>query len=614
MSTKPQGTNSAGRIVTADDGSSLGSLNGSSITTGDIARARMTVGLAAGGDPVSGTVVTATTRVETPTVGTSSVTQHALPPGTADVLTADSTATVTGKSIDAGQLTGDVVLARIATSLAAGGGAVKGTVVTASTRVDAPSIGTDSSNQHAPGTGTGALLDANSSLPAANLTGSVADARLSANVDLLNTAQTFTARKTFPSAGSNAALIPAILGGGTSTNGHIVPNIADDTFALLAAAQTLTNKTLTSPVIGGTITGTYAIAGTVTFPAAVVQTTSSQTLTNKTLTAPILSGSVTGTYTMAGTPTITSPAISSPTFSGTLAGTYTIGGTPTFPASVLLTSGAQTVTAQKTFPAAGANAVVIPAVRQTSAGNDITVPVASGSDSFALLAQTQTLTNKTLTAPVLSGSITGIYTLAGTPTIASPTISSPTLSGAVLGTYALSATCGINGLFAADISAFGHKLTNLGSPTPGSSDAATAAYVDTKAASIVTVGVFGDGINNRSWTANSYLGLSNTTSGSSGSGFPGPAQWVAPCSGTIKLFRFFSGSATSVSTITFTVYQTSNVTTTTLTLTPGLWTVGDNGLALSCVAGDSICIKTDTTFATGAPGGFSFTAVFIPAL
>tara|TARA_R100001443_G_scaffold487_3_gene1992 strand:+ start:6502 stop:7638 length:1137 start_codon:yes stop_codon:yes gene_type:complete len=40
--------------------------------------------------------------------------------------------------------------------------------------------------------------------------------------------------------------IAKIKGGGTNTNGHVVPNLADDTFALLNATQTLTNKTLDS--------------------------------------------------------------------------------------------------------------------------------------------------------------------------------------------------------------------------------------------------------------------------------------------------------------------------------------------------------------------------------
>lgn len=81
--------------------------------------------------------------------------------------------------------------------------------------------------------------------------------------------------------------------------------------------------------------------------------------------------------------------------------------------NVDLLNGMQTFTAQKTFPGAGATAVVLPAVRQTSAGNDIIVPVASGADSFVLLAQSQTLTNKTLTSPAIGGS----------PTISATTVS-----------------------------------------------------------------------------------------------------------------------------------------------------------------------------------------------
>ncbi len=74
-------------------------------------------------------------------------------------------------------------------------------------------------------------------------------------------------------------------------------------------SQTLTLKTLTaptisSPVLSGSVTGTYTLAGTPTFPSAVVTLTGSQTLTNKVLTAPTIS-----------TPTITNPTVTVDTIS-----------------------------------------------------------------------------------------------------------------------------------------------------------------------------------------------------------------------------------------------------------------------------------------------------------
>ena len=110
----------------------------------------------------------------------------------------------------------------------------------------------------------------------------------------------------------------------------------DRTLVDTDSAQTLTNKTLTAPVIG-TISNTGDLALPTSTDTLVGRATT-DTLTNKTLTGPVLSGSVTGTYTLAGTPTITSPTITSPTISS---------------GAVILTSG------QITFPAtqaASANA------------------------------------------------------------------------------------------------------------------------------------------------------------------------------------------------------------------------------------------------------------------
>lgn len=103
------------------------------------------------------------------------------------------------------------------------------------------------------------------------------------------------------------------------------------TLATLTGSETLTNKTMTAPVLSGSVTGTYTLAGT------------------PTITAPILSGSVTGTYTLAGTPTITNPTIS-----GTVAGSFTFGGTVTMGSPVITgTLNLDTSNGTITFPDSG---------------------------------------------------------------------------------------------------------------------------------------------------------------------------------------------------------------------------------------------------------------------
>lgn len=78
----------------------------------------------------------------------------------------------------------------------------------------------------------------------------------------------------------------------------------------LTDTQTLTNKTLTSPTVSGptlsgTISGTYTLGGTPTFPSSIVTLTGTQTLTNKTLTSPAISS-----------PTITNATLSADTITG----------------------------------------------------------------------------------------------------------------------------------------------------------------------------------------------------------------------------------------------------------------------------------------------------------
>jgi len=91
----------------------------------------------------------------------------------------------------------------------------------------------------------------------------------------------------------------------------------------LTDAQTLTSKTLTNPTINsatlsGTISGTYTLGGTPTFPSTVVTTTGTQTLTSKTLTSPTINS-----------PTITNATISADTLTGyTTSNTGTVYGIP----------------------------------------------------------------------------------------------------------------------------------------------------------------------------------------------------------------------------------------------------------------------------------------------
>lgn len=132
-----------------------------------------------------------------------------------------------------------------------------------------------------------------------------------------------SALTTIPAVDRAADLLYIVDTSGTSSNKTTPNQLLGITGAPVGDTDTatLTNKTITaptisSPVLSGTVTGTYTLAGTPTFPAAVVTLTGSQTLTNKTLTSPTIN-----------TPTISNATITANAVAGfTTSNTGTIYG------------------------------------------------------------------------------------------------------------------------------------------------------------------------------------------------------------------------------------------------------------------------------------------------
>jgi len=86
--------------------------------------------------------------------------------------------------------------------------------------------------------------------------------------------------------------------------------------SVLISGDTSGAITISAPLVAG--------SGTLTLPAVtdtLVGLAATQTLTNKTLTAPVLSGSITGTYTLAGTPTMGASVITAGTVVASTSGT-----------------------------------------------------------------------------------------------------------------------------------------------------------------------------------------------------------------------------------------------------------------------------------------------------
>ncbi len=348
-------------------------------------------GLTAGSIPFSG-ITTATNTTAAMTIGTGAS------------LTFSGTGTINANQLN-GQTTSVAGALTTAAAFTTSGANALTLTTTAATNVTLPTTGTLSTLA-----GTETLT--NKTLTAPTINGTVATTGLTLPAFTASGNITGSGSPTISSFGAiNGLTLTAnatgfsVAGGTTSktltvnntltfagTDATTITFQGTDTYVGRATTDTLTNKTLTSPVIS-----TIVNTGTLTLPTStdtLVGRATTDTLTNKTLTSPTIQGTV-----GAGTG-LTMPGL-------TAAGNLTGSGSPTI--SSFGSINGLTLTANATgFSVAGGTTSKTLTMNNTLtfAGTDSTTITFQGTDTYVGRTTTDTLTNKTLTAPAINGTVT----------------------------------------------------------------------------------------------------------------------------------------------------------------------------------------------------------------
>lgn len=231
----------------------------------------------------------------------------------------------------------------------------------------------------------------------------------------------------------------------TSGSTNTITVAIDSTVATLTGTQTLTNKTLTSPVIG-----TIVNTGTLTLPTStdtLVGRATTDTLTNKTLTAPVIS-----TITNTGTLTL-------PTSTDTLVGRATTdtltNKTINLASNTLVATSAQVAAAVTDETGTGAlvfatsPTLVTPALGTPSSAtltNATGLPVATGISGLGTGVATflATPSSANLASAVTDETGTGALVFATSPTLTTPNLGTPS-AATLTNATGLSLTTGVTG-------------------------------------------------------------------------------------------------------------------------------------------------------------------------